>query len=487
MATSPTSSSTNLDINSIVSQLMKVERQPIEKLNTREASYQAQLTSYGTIKGAVSTFETAVKGLNSATQFKSLKATSSDETVFTTSATSIASAGSYNIEVSSIAKAQNLIAAGQADVTTAIGSGATTTLSFSFGTISGGAFTAYDPDTGTGGTYAGATFTGNGSSTQTITINSANNTLSGIRDAINEANIGVTASIVNDGDDANPYRLVLTSNKTGVSNSMKIAVSGDASLSSLLSHNPAGTQNLDETVTASNANLKVNGVAVSKDSNTVTDVVHGVTLNLLKESASAVKLTVARDTSTISTSVSDFVKAYNELAAALKAETAYDEAAKKGAALQGDATIRSLQSQLRSILGSSVSGTSGFINTLSDIGVSFKKDGTLELNQTKLDTAMADNFSDLSILFTSENGYLTRLLDFTSDTLASNGSLANRTNGIGRTIADISSRRADMEERLVVIERRYRAQFVALDAMLTSMNSTSQFLTQQLAQLSNNN
>ena len=542
-ATSATSSSTNLDVNGIVSQLMKVERLPIDKLNTQEASYQAKLTSYGAVKGAVSSFETAVSDLNSLTKFQSLKATPSDATVLSATTTSIASAGTYSLEVTNLAQAQNLIAPRQTSTTNAIGGAGPTTVTFDFGTITGSnifnattgkygaalsgvSTTAASPNitvdstsnlavgnviSGTGipagativsitdathfvisanatatGTpadvQAGATFTSSGGGTKTVTITSGNNTLEGIRDAINAANMGVTAAIINDGDATAPYRLVL-SGSLGASHSAKITVSGDAAISGLLAHDPAGTQNLAETVTAKNANLKVNGVAVSKDSNSVSDVIHGVTLNLLAVTTTPVKLTVARDTSTISTSVASLVKAYNDMVAVFKTETSYDAAAKKGATLQGDFTVRNLQAQMRSILGSAVSGTSGALNTLSDVGVSFQKDGTLKLDQTKLDAAMKDNFADIATLFSSDTGYLTTLKTFTTSVLASNGTIANRTNGIGKSIADIGNRRTDMETRLLSIEKRYRAQFTNLDAMLSSMNATSTYLTQQLAKL----
>lgn len=488
MATTAGVGSSGLDVNSIVTQLMKVERLPIDKLDAKEAGYQAKLTSYGTVKGAVSSFQTAVSDLNSATMFQSLKATPSDDTIFSATATSIATAGSYSLEVTSLAKSQNLIAAGQASITEAIGTGAETTVTFDFGTVAG-TFTPYDADTDTGGTYSGATFTSNDAGTHSITININNYTLEGIRDSINEANMGVTATIINDGDATVPYRLVLSSDSLGASNSMKISVSGDADIGNLLAHDPGpgGTQNLAETVTASNAKLKVNGVAVSKESNSISDVIHGVTLNLLNETTTPVKLTVARDTSSISTSVASFVKAYNDLAGILKTETSYDTTAKKGATLQGDFTIRNLQTQMRSILSLAVSGTSGVLNTLTDVGVTFQKDGTLKLDQAKLDTAMTNSFADIAILFSSDNGYLTSLDTFTTAALASEGTLANRTEGIGRTIADIASRRTEMETRLLAIEKRYRAQFVALDGLLSSMNATSTYLTQQLAQISSNN
>lgn len=412
-------SATGLDVNSIVSQLMAVERQPLKKLDAKEAGYQAKLSAYGTVKGALSSLQTAVQGLSNASSFESLKATSSDATVFSASAVSTAVAGTYSLNVTSLAKAQNLVAAGKTSSTAAIGTGASTTVTFDFGTIAlgaGGSFTAYDPVAGTGGIYSGAfrTFTSNGSGTKSITIDSSNNSLQGIRDAINAANVGVTATIVNDGS-GTPYRLALTSSNNGVSNSLKISVSGDASVSSLLAHDPAGTQNLAETVTAQNAVFTVNGVGMSKTSNTVTDVIPGVTLTLKKEATPAT-LTVARDTATVSASISSFVKAYNDFATTLKNVSAYDAAKKTGAILQGDSTVRSLQSQVRSILGASVTGTSGVLTTLSNVGVSFQADGSLALNQTKLDSVIASNFGDIASLFASVGKATDSLVGFNSAT-----------------------------------------------------------------------
>ena len=202
-----------------------------------------------------------MQGLSSPTQFQAVTATLADATVATASASSSATAGSYALEVSSLAHAQKLVSAGQASDSAAIGSGAATTLTFDFGTIAGGTFS--------NGTYTGASFTSNGAGSKSISIDASNNSLSGIRDAINSANIGVSATLVNDGS-ASPYRLVLTDSTTGISNSMKISVSGDASISSLLSQDPASNsgQALSETVAAQNANFTVDGIAISKPTNT---------------------------------------------------------------------------------------------------------------------------------------------------------------------------------------------------------------------------
>ena len=669
MATSATSATTSsgIDVNSIVSQLMTVERQPITKLDAKVASYQAKLSAYGSIKGAMANFQTAVQGLNSSSKLQAVKATPSDTTIFSASAASSAVAGAYSLEVASLAQAQKLVSVGQTSSTAAIGTG---TITFDFGTISGTLLP-------TGKYDVGASFVSNGGGTKSITIDGSNNSLQGIRDAINAAKIGVTAAIVNDGS-GTPYRLTLSSDSAGASNSLKISVSGDAALGTLLANDPAGTQNLSETVTAQNANFKVNGVPVSKTSNIVSDVVQGVTLTLNKVTTSPATLTVARDTAAISGSISGFVKAYNDFAKVLKDSSAYDAASKTGAALLGDATVRTLQSQLRGMLNTPVVGTAGMLTMLSDIGVSFQKDGTLALNQAKLDSAIANNFSEIASLFAAtgkatdslvtygsatsstkagnyavnitqiamrgsatgnalgggivvpanntiasgttigvtldgvsasvalaagnytaaqlaamiqsaingtpgfslagssvaatidgggylsivsnkygsashvsvadgagtplstivgtltsaygvdvagtiggaaasgsgqtlsatsgdpqglsivvngsatgargmlnySNGYAYLLDKWATSSLASDGILASRTDGIGKTITDIGKQRTALENRLANVEKRYRAQFTALDAMLSSMNQTSTYLTQQLSQLS---
>jgi flagellar hook-associated protein 2 len=310
------------------------------------------------------------------------------------SATALTSAlpGSYAIEVSSLAQAQTLVASGQASLSSAIGSGTSTTLSFDFGTITG---------TATSGKYAtGTTFSSTGAGVKTVTIDSTNNTLQGMRDAINAANIGVTASIINDGS-TSPYRLVLSSANMGAANSMKISASGDATVSALLANDPTGGtagQNLTESVTALSANFKVNGIAISKNSNTVMDVIPGVTLNLTKVTTAPVTLTVTQDTASITKSVNDFVTAYNTLSKSLTDVSSYDAATKTGAVLQGNATVRNLQAQLRSVLNTPGAGT---VTSLSQIGVTFQRDGTLALDSTKLTSVMKSDFSGIAGLFAS--------------------------------------------------------------------------------------
>lgn len=397
----------NLDVNGIVTKLMAVEQQPLLQLNKKQASYQAQISAYGSVTGALSSFQSALQALSSASSFQSVTATPTDSTILSASAGSTAAPGSYTLSVSKLAQAQSLLAAGQTSETASIGTGATTTLSFDFGTIAGGTLT--------NGVYTGATFTSNGGGVKTVTIDSTNNSLAGIRDAINAANIGVSATIVNDGS-ASPYRLVLTSTATGQTNSMSISVSGDPTLGTLLSNNPAGAQHLTETSTAQNAAFTVNGVSISKASNTVTDAITGVTLNLLKTTTSPTTLTVARDTASVQSSVQAFVKAYNDLNTALKSVSSYDATTQKSAILQGDSTILMLQSKLRSMLTQPLGNTFNSITTLSQIGVSFQRDGSLAVDSTKLSAAITNHFSEIATLFASTGSASDSLVNYVSST-----------------------------------------------------------------------
>lgn len=378
----------SIDVSSIVSQLMTVESQPVTLLQQQEAGYQTQLTALGTVKGALTSFQTAVQALTSASQYQSLNATSSSSAVGA-SAASGAALGNYSVSVSTLAQAQSLVAAGQTSSTAAIGSGATTTLSFTFGTISGGTLS--------NGTYSGATFTPNGNGSKTVTINSTNNSLQGIADAINAANIGVSASIINDGSAA-PYRLVLTG-PTGLSNSMDIAVSGDATLSSLLSENPAGTQDLTQTTAAQSSQLTVNGINVTSNSNTVTNAVQGLTFNLNGVTTSAATISVTSNTSGITSAVNSFVNAYNSLNTAIQGVASYNSSSNTAGTLMGDPMVNAIETQMHAVLNNAITGTTSTYSTLDAIGVTFQKDGSLAVDTTKLNNAISTNASDIASLF----------------------------------------------------------------------------------------
>ncbi|WP_229207139.1 MULTISPECIES: flagellar filament capping protein FliD [unclassified Duganella] len=314
-------------------------------------------------------------------------------------------------------------AAGAANAGATYASASSVTLTSANGspiTIAGNNPAAAGLTAGTGGSMLGGGFSQDASQPSgSVVIDSTNNTLQGVADAINKASMGVTATIVSDGS-ASPYRLVLTSNKTGENAAMKISLSGDGSnppdsaLSSLLSYDPAGTQSMQQTSAAQDTKLTVNGIAVSSHSNTVNESIQGVGLTV--NQVGSTTLNVARDTNSVKTNLTAFVKAYNELNGALKKLTAYDPETKKAGALQGDPTAQSMQAQLRRMMSGQVTGLSGSLTNMGQVGISFAKDGTLSLDDAKLNKAIEKNFGDIAGLFTAIGNATDPNVSFVSST-----------------------------------------------------------------------
>jgi len=402
MAISAPGIGSNLDVNGIISQLMALERRPLTGLDTKEAKYQAQLTAYGSLKGALSSFQSAVAALANPAKFSAVTASLADTTVATASASSAAAAGSYSVEVQTLAQAHKLKSANFVATSTTVGSG---TLTIQFGTYSGGVFTL-NADKATG----------------TVTIGSSQSSLAGVRDAINAANVGVSASIINDGTG---NRLVVASKDSGIANALKITVADDdlantdnAGLSQLAyDASTGGTMNLTQTVAAQNAAVVIDGISISKASNILTDAIEGVTLNLLKANTPATTtLTVARDTAGTQAAVQSFIKAYNDLNKTVTDLSKYDAANKRASTLTGDATVRSLQAQLRGAFNTALTTAGGGLSTLADIGITFQKDGTLKLDSAKLTTALGDATKDVSTLFAAVGKPTDSLVSFVGST-----------------------------------------------------------------------
>lgn len=392
MALSSPGIGSGLDVNNIVTQLMNVEQQPLTLLDQKEASYQAQLSAYGNLRGALAGFQSAVSGLDSLAKFEAVTATPANASVLSASANDNAPVGTHSLNVTQLAQAQSLVAAGQSSLTASIGSGASTVLTFDFGTISGGALAS--------GVYTGASFIQDGTQPSgSVTIDSSNNSLQGIRDAINAAHIGVTASVVNDGS-GTPYRLALSSASSGASHSLRISVNGDATLQGLLSYDASGTQNLAQTAAAADANLTVDGVAVSSASNTVSGAIDGVTLTLAATGSTSV--TVASDVSGAKSAIQAFVKSYNDFDKTLSDLTKFDTTgAGQSGPLIGDAAARTVQSRLRDALSNVLPGlASSSLPVLGSAGIAFQRDGTLAIDDGKLNAALG-NAGDLAALFTS--------------------------------------------------------------------------------------
>lgn len=388
MAVSATSS-TSLDVNAIVSQLMTLESRPLTVLAQQEAKLQSQISSWGSLKGALSSLQTAVRGLGEADGFRTIRASVADTGVAVASASADAAAGSYSLEVTALAQQHKLRSEAFAAPTDSVGTG---TLTFRYGTYASG------PNT----------FALNGDkAAQTVTIAAGQDSLAGIRDAVNAAGIGVSASLVNDGGG---HRLVFTSKDTGAASSLKVTVSDgdgnatDAAGLSRLAYDPvlaAGSgKNLVQSAAAQDAALVIDGIAVTSASNTVGDAIEGVTLNLLKTNASSPTTVAATpDVAAVKKSVETFVTAYNNATTAFRNLTAYNPTTKSAGLLQGDSAASGVVGRLRGTLNAALAAFSGTFGSLSQVGVSFQKDGLLALDGAKFQAAIDRSPEDLAALF----------------------------------------------------------------------------------------
>lgn len=449
-----------LDVNGIVEKLMEIERKPLATFDAKQNTYQTKLSAYSILKSNLAGLQTAATSLATASTFTSKTATVSDATVLSASASAALAAGSYSINVTQLAKYHTVRS--NTDY-------AATTDTFNTGTLS--------ISVGGGGPV-------------NVAVDGSNNSLAGIRQAINDAGAGVMASIVNDGS---TNRLVLTSNTSGSLGAINVTVTDDGSGGS---HALSGldTASLVDVQTADNATFTINGLSVTRSSNTITDVIDGLTLNLTKgtlASPGTATVTVARNTTAVTSAVESFVKAYNTVVDHLKSSSTYNSATRKGGPLNAESSARTIRSDLSALVFANVSGVAGGLDSLSSLGLSIQVNGSLVIDSAKLKAAVEDPAKDLQSLFgqttLGNEGIAVRFGNALSPFLAGDGLIAGRTDGLNSSITYIDKQRFELTSRLDKIESRYRQKFAALDALAGSMNRTQQYLTTQLSSLSNSN
>jgi flagellar hook-associated protein 2 len=474
ISSTPATTSTNIDVASIVSGLLQVDAQPLTTLNNQISSFQSKISALGTVQSALGAFQSASQTLSSTGNLQTYAATSSDPTVFTATASNGATPGSYAISVTQLAQAQTLVTSGQASATASLGSG-------------GGQINL----TINGVVRTVAISTGTNAAT-----GSANDSLTGIANAINSAGIGVNATILNDGTTGSPYRLVLTATNSGTANEIsQIAVTGEAVgnsvLSNLLSQSSPSSGQLTQTIAAQDAslNITVNGmvIPVSSSSNTVSPAsLPGVTLTLngTSSTGSTQTLTVGSNTNAITTAINTLVTSYNTLQTTISGLNSYNASTKSADLMQGDFGLTLIQSQIRAALDQTVSNAGGY-SSLSQIGVVFQKDGSLAINQSVLNQAVSSNPAGVTGLFStsSSTGLGDVLNTLSSNLLSANGVIANETSSFNNQIKAINQQENALNASLAVEKTTLTLQYSALDAALSSMNTTSSYLTQMLSQL----
>lgn len=455
----------NLPLDTLLTNLTTAEKARLTPITQQQSANTARLTAYGSLKSALEKFQTANTTLNNADLFKSTTAKSSS-TDLTVSTSAGAAAGKYTISVTQLAQAQSLTTSTK---------------------ISSSKEALGDTD------VAERTIVINQESREKpleIKLSSEQTTLEGIRDAINDADGGVSASIVKV-DDEN-YQLVLTSTTSGVENKMTVSVKDDPKLSGVISYD--GTSGgMEQLVEAKNAQLTVNNINIERPTNTITDAPQGVTLNLSKE-VSNVTVTVEKSNDQSKAAIKGWVDAYNSLIDTFNSLTKYtavdagaDAQSTSNGALLGDTVVRSIQTGLRGMF--TQGDPSSAFKTLNEIGITADgATGKLKIEDTKLTKALNENSSAARLLLVGdgkETGITTKMASTIKEYLADDGIIDSAQDSINATLKKLTKQYLATSESIDATVARYKAQFTQLDTMMSKLNSTSSYLSQQFTAMSN--
>ena len=391
-----------LDINSIVTAIVDAEKDPaLTKMISSSAEATAKISAYGILNSELSNFKDSYEDLSRTSTFSAATASSSDSAILNASLGIGAATGSWSFEVEQQAKAQTIVSSSTNSYSESASEVGTGTISFSYGSYETDGSFSINPD----------------KAIETLTIDASNNSLGELRDAINEGDYSVSASIIDDGTN---YRLVLTNKETGEENAMQLTVvdddgdNSDATGLSALTYS-ADVKHMDQTSTAQDAKIIMNGIEITRSTNEISSVIEGVTLNIGGETkeGETVSLTIVQDTSTVEEQINAFVENYNNTITQMNSLTAYGGESDSDGALNGDSTVRNIQNQMRTVLNTSVAH-GGAVQSFADLGMLTNLDGTLSLNEETLASMMSSNMDSIADFFTATGSATDPLVNFES-------------------------------------------------------------------------
>ncbi|MBW8465463.1 flagellar hook-associated protein 2 [Acidovorax sp. 93] len=464
---SPGVGTNGLDVKSIISQLVTLEKRPLDTLKLQAATVNTKISAFGQIKSLVSTLQDAAGKLTSVTGWNGVATTSSDSKFVSATAVGGTLPTTFSVEVQSLAKAQATASAALLPVGGALGSG---TLRLELGKWS----------------VAPASFTPGSGQPVDITI-SASDKLSDVASKINGANAGVTASVLSD---ASGERLLLRSKSTGEEFGFRLSVmeDGDTDPQSAGNTDATGLSRLvnGATVTqaAANAKATVNGIAVSSATNTFASTISGVTFKAEQVTTAPIDITVSKDNSAIQSNIDGFVKAYNAINQLLQDATKYDAATKSAGLLQGDSTAVALQNSLRNAIQSVTTGGGAF-QRLADIGITQQLGGDLVVDSSKLTKALSENPDDVKNLFRNTgggaaDGIAVQLKALTTNLLSNDGFFKSKDATLQLSLKRNSQDQTRVNEKVEAFEKRITQRYNALDTQLSSLNGLNAYISQQV-------
>lgn len=461
-----------IDVESLITRLVSLERTPITQLKERTDGLKTQLSAFGKLQSQLATLKDAATKLTRSDTFTNATASTSDATAASATAGAGAALGNYTVNTTQLAAAQSL-ASNAVPTGSSTGTG---TITITFGKYNDD-LSQFDADPAR--------------TSLVIPVIAGQDQLEKIRDQINVLKAGVVASVVTD---VNGSRLVMRGSESGQANGFKVEVADDdgtntnASGLSALAYDPTTAVNAGLLKQAAvNAKASINGIDVESATNQISGAIEGVTVNLLKQGSTAT-VTVGQDKEGLKKAVNDFATAYNSTITLLREQSRVDPATRGGGPLRGDSTVTGIQSQLRNLAGGSTT-LSGALSRLSAIGLDPQSDGTLKVDTAKLDAAVA-NPTDLQALFGAEDtgdasnsGLGLRFKTLIDGLLEPDGRIDSRQKGLQARISTNDKREDQLELRLQLVEKRLRAQYTALDGTMSKASNLSAYLNQQLPRL----
>ncbi|SEP71063.1 flagellar hook-associated protein 2 [Ectothiorhodospira magna] len=454
-----------IDIRGLVDQLVAAERKPREmQIERSETRIKDQMSGLGRLRSALATFGDAANKLNQASTFRQIETRVTSEGVLSATGTSTAPLGNYDVNVVHLAQAQRMVT--RADMFSGV------------------------TDFSASGTALGSgemTFSFEGGGSETITIaDGASSSLNSWAAAINSQSSRLTASVVDDGSGP---RMILTSAETGQANAVTgIAVNADDP-SSLIGNFAATMSGLAQNDTdggftllrqARDAEVQIDGMTVTRSTNEISNAIDGVTLTLSSTGDS--RVIVGEKQGAARTAVEDFVKAYNTLIGEFSRLGAFDKDSNTAGLLNGDATLRSVQTQLYRIISDPVGPTDSPVRILADMGISTEKDGTLKIDDARLTQRLSEDREALVSFFTDgDHGLAKRLGGFVDNFTGRDSPINSRNDSLQRQLRGIEDQRERLDYSMERLEMRLISQFSAMDAMVAQMNQTSDFLSNQMA------
>jgi flagellar hook-associated protein 2 len=440
-----------INVSSLVSQLVAATRAPQDaQIASQTSAVTTKISAVGALKGALSVFQASLASLSTSSAFAANTANSSDAAVFTASAASGAVPGHYAIAVSALASAQQLLSNAFVGGSTAVVGTGTLNLQL-------------------------------GSNSFNLTLDSTNNTVADVASAINSAadNPGITATVIQGTDGAH---LLLSSNQPGAVNSIQVTETDVGGGLAALTYASGNTANYAQNAAAQDAAFSVAGVAYTSASNTVNDALSGVALTLTGVSTGAgATLTVANDTTTVTANIQAFIEAYNTLQSSVASLGSYDAASSTAGPMLGDPLLTGVQNQIRHVL-QTVDGSATYA-TLASVGITTQKDGTLAADSGKLQAALTGNFSAVSKLFSGESGVASQLDKLLTQQLASGGTIDTRSQTLVKQNKALGAQTDALNKQMDAMTKNLTQQYSALNVLLSSLQTTSAYLTQAINSL----